>query len=460
MPRSIRPRGRSRLPQGSRIGLVPRSGERGQAIVLFAVCLAVICGAVAIVLDQGLLRKANQDLWNSLDAGALAGVTLLPDDAVAAESVALDYVDENYPSGSPSDEVDVSFRCLIGSVAGSPRLSDVPSVCDPGSGETWTCNATICTAICAPSAGDTCNTIVVASPTSVDYNFGPVLDVFGGHVATKQSAACKGPCGQAPDTPVDLVMVLDRTQSMNGVDTENARTAADAVRRAYDPRMQHIGFSMLGPSRTDTTCKTQPAPSIGTASYPTDLARWLPVNLSGTGATLDENYTLSTSALTRAIGCFTNSSTNTDIADPIRAATYALEHQGRTGATKAILLLSDGEPNISTTGTRNYCQEAVDAATAAKAKGITVVTVGFGLDGRNAKSCPDQSGTWRDVNSTLMLAEMATDSTDAGCPGTSNDDGDNFYCLPKTAGASTDLSNVFKAAVGNVVGQTRLVLLP
>ena len=33
-----------------------------------------------------------------------------------------------------------------------------------------------------------------------------------------------------PEVPVDLVMILDRTGSMNGVDTDNARRAADSVR--------------------------------------------------------------------------------------------------------------------------------------------------------------------------------------------------------------------------------------
>jgi Flp pilus assembly protein TadG len=450
----------SRRPEGARTGFAPRSGERGQAIVLFAVCLAVLCGAVAIVLDQGLLRKANQDLWNSLDAGALAGVHLLPGDGANAESVALEYVDENFPSGSPSDDVDVSFRCLIGSVAGSPRLTDVPAVCDPGSGVSWTCNTSVCTAMCDPSAGDTCNTIVVASPTAVDYNFGPVLDVFGGQVATKQSAACKGPCGQAPDTPVDVMLVMDRTSSMNGVDTENARAAADSVRRAYDPTMIRLGLSMLGPSRTDRTCKTDPASSIGTANYPTDLPRWMPLGLTGIGGPVNENYTHSTSALGRAIACFTNSSTRTDIADPMRAAIYELNRNGRANATKAILLFSDGEPNVSTTGTPNYCQEAVQAADAAKLAGIRVITVGFGIDGANNRLCIDTSGPWVGKWSTTMLATMATDSVEAGCPGTSNDDGDNFYCLPRSAGASTDLSNVFRAAIGSVIGETRLVLLP
>ncbi len=53
---------------------------------------------------------------------------------------------------------------------------------------------------------------------------------------------------------------------------------------------------------------------------------------------------------------------------------------------------------------------------------------------------------------------MATDSAnDHGCPGTENDDGDNYFCLPKTSGASADLSDVFKKAVTQISSHSRLV---
>jgi hypothetical protein len=57
-----------------------------------------------------------------------------------------------------------------------------------------------------------------------------------------------------------------------------------------------------------------------------------------------------------------------------------------------------------------------------------------------------------------LLAAMASDSlNDNGCPGTENDDGDNYFCLPKTSGASTDLSEVFRKAVAQLSGHSRLV---
>ncbi len=90
-------------------------------------------GIAALVIDVGVLRKANQDLWNSLDAGALAGVPELPGDGVAAEAAALRYAAANYP-GLDTSTVHVEFRCVIGDRDGNgqPDLADVPSVCNPG----------------------------------------------------------------------------------------------------------------------------------------------------------------------------------------------------------------------------------------------------------------------------------------------------------------------------------------
>jgi phage FluMu gp28-like protein len=143
-------------------------------------------------------------------------------------------------------------------------------------------------------------------------------------------------------------------------------------------------------------------------------------------------------------------------------ATYELETYGRADAVKAILLLSDGKPNNSATPavntTRNYCADAFDAAQAAKAKGIEIYTVGFGLDVERDHICQDTFGDWKNRSAPDLLAAMATDSAnDNGCPGTENDDGDRYYCVPKTSGASTDLSDVFETAVAQLTGHSRLV---
>lgn len=436
-----------------------REGEHGQIIVLFVLAMVLIMGAAALVIDVGVLRNSNQNLWNALDSGALAGVQELPADASNASSVALQYANLNYPDGLPSG-VTVGFRCVIGSVGGVPRSSDVPAVCDPGGNASWTCNAKICSSICDPDEGDTCNTIVLESAATVPYEFGPAAGVDSGTTQTVISAACKGACGAKPEAPVDLVVVVDRTQSMNGVDTSNAKAAADAVRKAYNPAEQWMGFGMLGPSQTASGCVTTPDGSLGTANLPSDLRRWIPIPLSGIGAPLNESYTSSSSSMANAISCYSNSSVGTDLSDPLPMATYELLNDGRSGVTKGIILMTDGQPNNSVAGGSNYCAQSDAAATATKNAGVELFTIGFGLDGSNDATCPDTSGAWHNKKATELLASMATNSVDNGCPGTSNDDGDHFFCIPKTSGASTNLSQLFKQAANALAGGSKLIQLP
>ena len=442
-----------------------RDGERGQVIVLFTFFIVVLLGFAAIVVDLGVLRNANQNLWNALDSGALAGASSLPADGTGARALALRYAGANYPDGLDPSRVDLSFRCLIGdrNNDGRPDMSDIPTTCNPGTvaASEWRCARGICAAPCDPADGDTCNTLVMAGSVSVPFRFGSAVGVTDGNTQVVVSAACKGPCGSEPSALADVAVVVDRTSSMSGVDTDNARNAADSVRKLYNPAAQWLAFGMLGPSQVGGSCSTTPASSIGSAGAPTYLRRWIPVGLSGTGASFASDYTGSTTPMAKAINCFTNSSTGTDLTDPIPMAAYELMNNGRDGVTKGIILMSDGQPNASTTSTSNYCNQANTAATAAKAQDIEIFTVGFGLDGSNDIACPDTSGPWKGKMASQLLASMATASAaDNGCPGTENTDNDHYYCVPKTAGASADLTNAFKSAATSLAKGTRLIQLP
>ena len=75
-----------------------RPREQGQIIVLFVFVLIIILGAAAVVIDVGVLRNTNQNLWNALDAGALAGAQELPDDPDTAAALAMQYAELNFPA--------------------------------------------------------------------------------------------------------------------------------------------------------------------------------------------------------------------------------------------------------------------------------------------------------------------------------------------------------------------------
>ena len=246
---------------------------------------------------------------------------------------------------------------------------------------------------------------------------------------------------------------------MSGTDTTNAKAAANSLVSIYNPSNQWLALGTLGPSVTSGGCLAGAAGSIGTATAPADLRRWVPVGLSGTGSAVSSDY----SKVTAAISCYPNSSTGTDLADPIPMAAYELLNNGRTGVRKGIIFETDGQPNTGVAAGPNYCALSNAAATAAKAQNIEIFTIGFGLDAASGgdPACPDTSGTWKGKTATAVLASMATSPIvgTTTCDATENNDGDHFYCIGKT-GASTDLSNIFKAAAAALAkGGSHLVQL-
>jgi hypothetical protein len=72
-----------------------RQNERGQAVVLMVISLAVITGMAALVLDVGLWMRTDRKLQATADAAALAGAQMLPYNPASAQSTALTYANKN-----------------------------------------------------------------------------------------------------------------------------------------------------------------------------------------------------------------------------------------------------------------------------------------------------------------------------------------------------------------------------
>ena len=112
---------------------------------------------------------------------------------------------------------------------------------------------------CNPAVGDRCNAVLIAGAANTPFSFGRVVGVNQGSTGLVVSSACNGPCGTAPPSPVDVVLVIDRTSSMNGTDTTNAKAAANslvsvlrpgaAVAGARDPRTVHHVRRLRRPER-------------------------------------------------------------------------------------------------------------------------------------------------------------------------------------------------------------------
>jgi Flp pilus assembly protein TadG len=72
-----------------------RTNERGQAVVLMVISLAVLTGMAALVLDVGLWMRTDRRLQATADAAALAGAQKLPTDVAGAKALAQTYANQN-----------------------------------------------------------------------------------------------------------------------------------------------------------------------------------------------------------------------------------------------------------------------------------------------------------------------------------------------------------------------------
>ncbi|HEY7023662.1 MAG TPA: VWA domain-containing protein [Candidatus Limnocylindrales bacterium] len=433
-----------------------RQGQQGQTLVLFVIFLIMILTTLALIINGGLVRRSNQELWNALDSGALAGAQSLPANPSQADSDALKFAMLNHP-GLTSGSVTTSYRCLVGdrNNDGQPDSQDVPVVCNPGAGASWTCAEGRCVADCDPFvAGMICNTVLVTGTVDTSYMLSGVTGV-NGTSTTYTSAACSGVCGADPTVPLDIGIVLDRTSSMSDTDLANVKTAAQAMLQDFDPSIDYVGLSLLGQSQSAVSCAgvgnahglAAPVAGSGTwvvVPYPTNQSL---SNDYLTGTALNAN-----SQLVRTIQCMDHSSTKTDLGDPLLAMANTLRTQGRANANKGIILMTDGAANMPNA---DSCQYAMDKATAVKNMGVELFTIGFGVVGDR---CVDVDGTYKNALASRLLADMATGpSVDNGCTDAENADGDHYFCEPRT----DSLTTVFHAAATALLqGHVKLVTLP
>ncbi len=282
--------------------------EQGQILFLFEIVLIVILAFAALVIDIGFLRNNRQILVNAIDAGALAGGTVLPvqntslaDNPVTKlkggndakklidASVQHTYPGISYSATASPDTYQITYRCLIGAdPTGKPWISrDIPTVCDPSKSlkrapvvDDFEGAGTVRFTNCDPYKGDKCNVVYVTAVTITKFNIGPVIGVNQGSSGSVSSAACKGECGAAPVVPVDAVIILDRTMSMAGSSggadkITSLKTAAKTVLSVYDPSQQRIALALTGPSAVNATTGEPTAASCGYGTA--DNNNWSPL---------------------------------------------------------------------------------------------------------------------------------------------------------------------------------------
>ncbi|MFE4197485.1 pilus assembly protein TadG-related protein [Paenarthrobacter sp. NPDC056912] len=459
--------------------------ERGASIIIFALMVPLLFGALALALDFGKLAYERQDLSNALDAAALAGAGSLPNNPTAAQTAAVAYAKSNDPQANPT----ITFRCLVASTGAAKTVASgqVPNVCDPGTTAGAKCNEKVCSIPCVPGGTHTCNTIIVTAAKDVPFAFAPVIGVNTGSTGSLSATACKGSCGAQIPNPMDIVMVADRTGSMSDADRNAMVAGIKGTLQTMTREQQYVALGTIGRSKTSPgTCVTTPSTSR------TD-GPWVPVPFSN-------NYTNSpatpggvpplngSSTLVNGLTCLSSSSTGTYLAAPLKAAAryvlgYTPNNLGTlparsTPARKAIILETDGEPNEETitTGTAALsssgdignsngpaaCKNLTDVATNAKNEGLLIITVAFG--DANSARCNGSSGDY--VRTVLAAAASpkapgvpttaSNDCSTTALRATENADGDFFFC----AATGSEMGPIFASAVNAISTSSRLIRLP
>jgi Flp pilus assembly protein TadG len=461
------------------------SAEEGVVAVLTALLMVVLLTSVAFTIDLGRLRHEKQTLQNAVDLSSLAGAGLLPvktpAEALAATTLAQNVALANAPelATAPPNSLQISYKCVVSDANGNGGQDspDLGVACGPqtagawSTAGTWTLKPGRASHLCDPNAGDMCNTIVVRTSNIVPYYFAPVIGINQGSTGVVQGAACTGTCGN-PASPLDVVMVLDRTTSMTSGDLQNLKDGAMTVLDAYDANQQWVGFVSLPYGQANNKCNV-----AGTQNYPTNgqnpASTWegAPIqggyDLPAAGGPHDPN-----SPLAKAINCMTQGNTNpvnvtgmsplnqsgqgqTDLGDPLDAAQYMLAHEGRAGVPKVVIFETDGQANQPWLINQGPCNYLNQQATQAKAANVTIYTIAYGLDSPPVK-CTDPGGPFFGKFATQNLAAAATNSFDdlpGGCAATENKDGDNYFCAP----GSSDLDPVFRAVAQTSIKKSRLL---
>lgn len=405
---------------------------------MVAISSFALAGFSAVSIDIGNYMLIRQRLQNALDAAALAGAQSLPFDQQGAERLAREFADHN--GLEPSDIEPIRFGCLVDvdkEQPGTPEKSDVASLCRRYENRLpeFKCDATSCYRACEfdPTHGSTgCNTIRISATRNVQPFLASLVGFTDPLVARLEGAACRGLCGTPPE--LDVVMILDRTESLSAEQFENVRDGARSVLDSnFIPELHRFALAMIPPD------PARQGDHLLSDLLPSDDQRLRDII---------ENE------IVRA-------GSDTNLANPVRQAVDLLTGpQARDGATRQIVLLTDGVSD--STQSNPTCEDAFQAAQRADQAGIRVFTIGYfrtESDGKDKCSSKQEAANWQNVEAHELLVRMAVGSVDAesdfpDCGKVENDDGDDFFCAiaeGEAADGRINLTNIFNRIIQEIL---------
>lgn len=365
----------SSAPRGLR-GLL--RDKAGATAVLFGFMLVGLTGTAGLTFDVGQVFVSKKEFNAATQAAAMAGAN-----ALLATNASLTTVTAAVTAWNTANP---PAKIAIGSTS-------VAVSCNTATANLPTCN------------GTTSNVATVTQTASVTTHF---LKAFGFPTITLTSTASAAKAGGSA-IPLNVMFVLDATQSMN--DTDGGCTGVPGI--AHPTRFQCAMYSIQSvlkkmPTSMDRAglmifpgMATQYSPTSHPCPLQPDSTPYYTTNIKyQVGTTLDATYNNGAGALANAsplVQAVGNYSATPSVTGCVTAkggqGSYAAEVLAKAqaalpvvaGTQNVIIFLSDGDFNASSkqlskvTGKdTKQCDQAIAAAQAATAAGYTVYSVAYG----------------------------------------------------------------------------------
>ena len=414
-----------------------RRDQRGATFIFAAVATMMLVGFGALTVDLGNAYRVRRQLQNAADAAALAGAVTLYNGGAAdtAESTAGTW---SASSGGKNVITGVSVSTTATTVS-----------CTGATGSTCTAN----------SSGP--NGIKVTETGAVPTFFGRLLGVDSipisatsyaiGNTSSGTCSTCGGLSQEA-----DVIVVLDGTESMGSAanSTSDPACANKTNEQCAVLGVQAMLTDLTAPSSGvgGATVGLMTFPGLQTAAEAayeycsggtpssSNIAQYNASNSAPfynapyyliyptyssltTNGGFDGSFKSSSGSLNTSdnlvIAAYGNSGScngltayggaGTSLAIAMQEGTALLQNDGRKGAEKYLVILSDGDANSNASMPSNYsitdpttnitytagndeCHQAIAASRIAQAAGITVVALGFGEETTNADSGSGDGG--------------------------------------------------------------------
>jgi hypothetical protein len=272
-------------------------------------------------------------------------------------------------------------------------------------------------------------------------------------ITLKAHAQACSPCG---GLPLDVMIVLDRTASMNASSKmPQAKAGIMAFLSTMDPSVDNVGLAVLPPAPSSGAACTAVGSYFSgspTGTYSLSGAAYTVVPLSNSYATSTGNL-VGSSPLVSTVNCVQPGG-NTAYAEAIDAAYKELQADGRPDAQKAIVILSDGAANVGPSflpGTSPYltnpCGQGATSAGVAEAAGVLVYSIAYTADGDDCYASPGAVVNGTPVTGFRSQKESPDPGAEQALQSIATDPS-YFYDLPNP----TSLTGIFQRIAADLAG--------